>query len=131
MEDSLMFELSDYRMKRARETLADAKSLLERDRVESSINRSYYAIFHALRAVTALDGFDSSKHSGIIAHFNQIYVKAGICDKEISKLIRIAFSTREKADYDDFAEVTYEMAEEQAAEKVISAVECYLESKRG
>ena len=127
-----MFELSDYRMKRARETLADAKSLLERDRVESSINRSYYAIFHALRSVTALDGFDSSKHSGIIAHFNQMYVKAGIFDKEISKLIRIAFSTREKADYDDFAEVTYEMAEEQvaAAEKVISAVECYLESKR-
>lgn len=47
-------------------------------------------------------------------------------------MIRIAFSTREKADYDDFAEVTYEMAEEQvsAAEKVISAVEYYLESKR-
>lgn len=84
MEDSLMFELSDYRMKRAREMLSDAKSLLERDRVESSINRSYYAIFHALRAVTALDGFDSSKHSGIIAHFNQMYVKAGIFDKEIS-----------------------------------------------
>jgi uncharacterized protein (UPF0332 family) len=119
-------------MNRARETLADAKSLLEGNRVESSINRSYYAIFHALRAVTALDGFDSSKHSGIIAHFNQVYVKEGVFDKELSKLVRIAFNTREKADYDDFAEVTYEMAAEQiaAAEKIIAAVEQYLGEKR-
>ena len=29
----------------------------------------------AMRAVNALDGFDSSKHSGVIAHFNQMYVK--------------------------------------------------------
>jgi uncharacterized protein (UPF0332 family) len=132
VEDRLIFELSEYRMNRARETLADAKSLLEGSRVESSINRSYYAIFHALRAVTALDGFDSSKHSGIIAHFNQVYVKEGVFDKELSKLIRIAFNTREKADYDDFAEVTYEMAAEQiaAAEKVIAAVERYLDEKR-
>ena len=72
-----------------------------------------------------MDGFDFSKHSGIIAHFNQMCVKAGIFDKEISKLLRIALSSREKADYDDFAEVTYEMAE-----KVISAVEYYLESKQ-
>jgi uncharacterized protein (UPF0332 family) len=132
VEDRLIFELSEYRMNRARETLADAKSLLEGNRVESSINRSYYAIFHALRAVTALDGFDSSKHSGIIAHFNRVYVKEGVFDKELSKLIRVAFNTREKADYDDFAEVTYEMAAEQiaAAEKVIAAVERYLGEKR-
>ena len=52
-----------------------------------AVNRSYYAVFHALRAVTALDHFDSGKHSGIIAYFNQHYVKAGIFDKEISKMI--------------------------------------------
>ena len=132
MEDRLRRELSDYRMKRARETLADAKALLAEGRVESSVNRSYYAIFHGLRAVTALDGFDSSKHSGIIAHFNQIYVKAGVFDKEISKLIRIAFNTREKADYDDFAEITEQMAIDQAAaaERVLVAIQRYLVDER-
>jgi uncharacterized protein (UPF0332 family) len=30
-----------------------------------------------MRAVNALDCFDSSKHSGVIAHFNQFYVKTG------------------------------------------------------
>ena len=132
MEDRLRRELSDYRMKRARETLADAKALLAEGRVESSVNRSYYAIFHGLRAVTALDGFDSSKHSGIIAHFNRIYVKAGVFDKEISKLIRIAFNTREKADYDDFAEITEQMAIDQAAaaERVLVAIQRYLVDER-
>ena len=132
MEDRLRRELSDYRMKRAQETLADAKALLAEGRVESSVNRSYYAIFHGLRAVTALDGFDSSKHSGIIAHFNQIYVKAGVFDKEISKLIRIAFNTREKADYDDFAEITEQMAIDQAAaaERVLAAIQRYRVGER-
>ena len=132
MEDRLRRELSDYRMKRAQETLADAKALLAEGRVESSVNRSYYAIFHGLRAVTALDGFDSSKHSGIIARFNQIYVKTGVFDKEISKLIRIAFNTREKADYDDFAEITEQMAIDQAAaaERVLAAIQRYLVGER-
>ena len=54
-------------MKQAKKNIADAKNLLEENRVESSINRSSYAIFHAIRAVAALDGFDSYKHSGTIA----------------------------------------------------------------
>ena len=52
---------------------------------KSSVNRSYYAVFHGLRSVTALDQFDSSKHSGVIAYFNYTYVKEGIFDKAISK----------------------------------------------
>ena len=56
-------------------------------RYSSAVNRAYYAIFHALRAVTALDGFDSGKHSGVIAYFNRNYVKNGIFNKRISKNI--------------------------------------------
>jgi len=37
-----------------------------------------------------------------------VYVKEGPFGKEISKLIRIAFNTREKADYDDFAQAQRE-----------------------
>ena len=48
-------------------------------------NRSYYAIFHAIRSVNALDGFDSSKHSGVISHFNQEYVKTGMFEKNLPK----------------------------------------------
>lgn len=53
-------------------------------------------------AVNALDGFDSGKHSGVIAQFNQNYVKKGIFSKEASKLIKLAAEKRENADYLDF-----------------------------
>ena len=84
MEGSVV-DLSRYRLETAREDLETARSNLRNGNLRASINRSYYAIFRALRAVTALEQFDSSKHSGVIAHINQFYVKKGIFDKEFSK----------------------------------------------
>ena len=101
MEDALM-ELSKLRLNNAKSNLDDAKYLLNDGRFKSSVNRSYYAIFHALRAVTALDGFDSNKHSGIIAYFNKNYVKSGIFDKNVSKIISSVYTIREHSDYNDF-----------------------------
>ena len=69
MEGSLT-ELSKHRLETAFSDFETAKALYEMKQFRVSINRSYYSIFHALRAVVILDGFDSSKHSGIIAYFN-------------------------------------------------------------
>ena len=66
-----------------------------------------------IKSVVILDGFDSSKHSGIIAYFNQNYVKTGIFPKEISKIIKAASENREKADYHDFFVASKEEAENQ------------------
>jgi len=95
-------KLSAYRFGRAQEELQTAELLMSNESCRQSINRSYYAIFHAIRAVNALDGFDSGKHSGVIAHFNQQYVKTGIFEKEASKIIRRAYGLMEQADYEDF-----------------------------
>ena len=121
-------ELSAYRFGRAKEELQTAEILFQTARLRSCINRSYYAIFHAIRAVNALDGFDSSKHSGVISHFNQEYVKTGVFGKEASKIIRNASALREQADYEDFYETTQEEAADvlEQASKFISAVEEYL-----
>lgn len=129
--ESGMMELSKYRFQRAQETLADAEILFAQNSFASSINRSYYAIFHALRAVTALDGFDSSKHAGVIAYVNRMYVKTGIFQKQLSKILDTSFRLREKADYDDFVIISSEMAEEQIerAKTVIDEMKPYLEER--
>ena len=95
MEGSII-DLSKYRMEMAEEELNSAELLKENKRYKASVNRSYYAVFHAMRAVTAMDGFDSSKHSGIIAYFNKNYVKTGVFDKDISKRIDTVYRLREK-----------------------------------
>lgn len=120
--------LSAHRFKRAKEELSTAQLLLNNTNFRSSINRSYYAIFHAIRAINALDGFDSSKHSGVISHFNQEYVKTGIFQKTVSKIIRNASELREQADYEDFYEATQEEASDvfDQASTFIAEAEKYL-----
>ena len=128
MEGSVM-DLSEYRLERAREDLETAKENLAGGKFRASVNRSYYAVFHALRAVTALDHFDSGKHSGIIAFFNQHYVKTGVFQKEISKMIDSCYRLREKADYDDFFLAAREDAvlQLEKARLILQAIQRYLE----
>ncbi|WP_148409295.1 HEPN domain-containing protein [Murimonas intestini] len=130
MEGSVK-DLSKYRFESAKDDLDSAGMLLRDGKFKASVNRSYYAIFHALRSVTALDQFDSSKHSGVIAYFNRTYIKTGIFEKGISKLVDTAFRLREKADYDDFVVISKTQAQEQLekAEKIIKVIGYYLREK--
>ena len=127
MEGSVM-DLAKYRLARAKEDLETAADNLENGKFRASVNRSYYAIFHSIRAITALDHFDSSKHSGVIAFFNQHYVKTGVFDKEISKMIDSCYRLREKADYDDFYLVAKDEAVQQynKAKQIYQAMESYV-----
>ncbi len=124
-------DLSKYRYETGVENLTDAKIMFDNGRYKNALNRAYYSMFHAIRAVCALDGFDSSKHSGVISYFNQNYVKTEIFQKEMSKLIRYASENREKADYLDFFVASKEEAEKQIklAEEFIDAIKKYLIEK--
>ena len=130
MESSLK-ELAGYRMERAKEMLSAAEDNLKISQYKTSLNRSYYAIFHAMRAMNILKGFDSSKHSGVIAYFNKEYIKEGIMDRELSVIIKSSSFLREKSDYDDFFIVGRTETENQlaSAKVFLEAVEKYLTEK--
>ncbi len=125
-------ELSAFRYERAAEELENAQAMLEAGKFKLALNRSYYAIFHAMRSVNILDEFDSSKHSGVIAHFNQYHVKTGHFPKDASKIIKNASEMREHADYEDFFAVSRHDAKEQIekAENFVSMVNAYLEDNQ-
>ena len=127
MEGSIK-ELSKYRFERAIEELDNAKAMLDTNRYKLALNRSYYSIFHCMRAVNTIDAFDSSKHSSIIAHFNQYHVKTEDFPKAISKIIRDASEMREHADYEDFYIASSCDAEKQVqnAEQFLKEVQVYL-----
>lgn len=125
-------ELSRYRFETGKEALVDARLMYDNGRYKKALNRAYYAIFHAIRAVNALTGFDSSKHSGVIAYFNQNYVKNERFPKELSKIIRLASENREKADYLDFYIASREEAEKQIqrAETFLGYIEAFLRDEK-
>ena len=130
MDERSRLTLSIYRYEKALRCVMIAKSVLDED-TDTSANRSYYAVFNAMLSVTSLDGFESSKHSGVISYFNQHYVKTGIFSRYISDMIAHASKLRERADYKNFYITPYDDAQEQvsSAEEVIRMIRPYLESR--
>lgn len=124
-------QLSRYRLERAKEDINTAKVNIDNGLYKGAINRSYYAIFHAIRAVNVLDGFDSSKHSSVIAHFNQYHVHTGDFEKHTYKIIDSSYRIREKCDYSDFFIVSKEDAETQYKKSIefVACVEEFLNKK--
>ena len=127
MEGSLK-ELAKYRMERAKEMLIASEENLNIEQYRTSLNRSYYAIFHAMRAVNILEGYDSSKHSGVIAYFTQTFLKTERLDRGLSKIIKEASYLREKSDYDDFYIASRDEAKNQLenAESFLKKISEYL-----
>ena len=101
MIDESRFNMSKFRIEQAKECLELAKTTVDIS-VRNAANRSYYSIFHSMRAVLALEGFDSKKHSGVISYFRQNYIKTGKFEPFFSDIIGNAFSVRNNSDYVDF-----------------------------
>ena len=121
-------DLSLRRLEKAADCLNDSRNLIRSGGYKSSANRSYYAVFHAIRAVLAFNDFDSKKHSGVISEFRKLYIKTGVFGDEISKIIGRQFDLRSLSDYDDFFDISKENAENafREAEFVLSEIKKYL-----
>ena len=120
--------LANYRIEKAKDCLKASKVLLDDEFYSDSANRSYYAIFHAMNALNALEGVGYKKHSGVMAHFNQAYIKTEIFDKEYGKTANAAFDLRKDNDYADFYVVSKKEVIEQHenAVKFVAEIEKYI-----
>jgi len=89
-----------------------------------------YCSFHAMRALLALDAFDSKKHSGVISTFRQQYIKTGLLAPELSDMIQHAFRNRGKSDYEDFFIISKDEIADQIenAKIFLAAVEAYIDT---
>jgi uncharacterized protein (UPF0332 family) len=128
MSDYEKKAVSDLRFQNAVRCLRASRLLLEAGDYKSAANRSYYAVFYAIRAVLALDGKDYKKHSAVLSAFRKEYIKTGMFNVEYSNIISGLFEIRTDSDYDDFYIISKEEIDEQVfnAEKFLNAVEEFL-----
>jgi uncharacterized protein (UPF0332 family) len=119
--DITIADLSQYRLHKAGEMLVSARRDIEAGDYASANNRAYYCIFHAMRAVLALDGLDFKKHSAVISQFTLRYLKTEIFSKEFGKLITNASLIRNRSDYEDFYICSVSDTEE-----LLAGAECFL-----
>ncbi|MEW5842685.1 MAG: HEPN domain-containing protein [Bacteroidota bacterium] len=121
-------DLARYRISKAKEDFVAARELCKMELFSQSLNRSYYAMFHAARSLLALEKIDSKKHSGAINFFNEKFILTGVFDRKYSKYINSAFNTRMQTDYHDFYVACKNDSETQLknAEDFIQTIEKYL-----
>lgn len=126
-------ELINYRRKRAKEALEDARIMFERARLFSTVNRIYYATFYEVIALLITKGLTSSKHSGVKSIFNREFVKTGIVKEDIGDFYNNMFEFRQKGDYGDFAEFEKEKVQAwlKKAENFINTLDNIIERFTG
>ena len=100
--DERPIDLARYRLDKASKCIETAKDNVISNDYESAANRSYYAMFHAVRAILALEGIDFKSHMQVIGYFRKQYIKSGVFGTEYSDYLGDAFNIRGKSDYEDY-----------------------------
>ena len=124
-------ELVVYRIQTSKSDLKSARVLFDVQEYKGANNRAYYAIFHAINAIHALDGRAYKRHKDAISNFNKDYVKTEIFPREMGRKIGEAEVIRHASDYDDFYIDSREEAERQimVANEFVQLVERYCMSR--
>ena len=86
-------------LERAETNLQVARELLDKGYHDVSASRSYYIAFYAASALLLNEGFDTSKHSGLIALVHRHFVKRGKLSKEQGRNLNWLFELRSVGDY--------------------------------
>lgn len=124
--------LALVRIEKAEHCIDSANAMIEIGFYLDAANRSYYAIFHAMRSVLALEGKDFSKHAGVISYFRKNYIKTGIFSIRHSRIIDDLFEVRSNSDYDDFfmIEKSEVLRQVEDAKFFVSSVKEYVEKQQ-
>ena len=120
-------------LERAEQSIRAARQLASGEYYDFAASRAYYAAFYAATAALLSEGFDSSKHSGVIASIHRRFVKAGRLDKEHGKALNWLFELRSIGDYGATAHVSAQETEQaiQAAEGFLNAVRALIPVDKG
>jgi uncharacterized protein (UPF0332 family) len=119
-------DLIQYRLECARDVLHDAHVLKDNGGSPASIvNRAYYSVFYAALALLVTVNVEPTKHAGVLAKFDEFFIREEIFPKEMSKIIHHAFDMRQAGDYQKSKVITEEQAVEvlNSAEEFVNAIE--------
>lgn len=124
-------DLVRYRIETAKNDLNSANLLMNANEFRGANNRAYYAIYHAISAVHALEGKAYKRHKDALSNFNKDYVRTELFPKIYGRKIAEAEEIRHASDYDDFYIATKSEAIEQleTAKELIELIESYCEEK--
>ena len=113
---------------RAHRYLKSSRMLIFDGDYESSVSRSYYAMFFCAEALLLAKGLSFSSHKAVISAFGEQFVKTGIFPGEMGRDLSRAFEQRQISDYEYRFVIPREAAEAglERAESFVASVEDHL-----
>lgn len=111
MNEDVRQDIVAYRLRKANQLLHDVDVLIENELWNSTINRMYYACFHAVSALLIKNGIQVKTHMGVRQAFGLHFVKTGLISLELGRVFSRIYDKRQSSDYDDFIEFTKEEVE--------------------
>jgi hypothetical protein len=119
-------------IKRATRYLKSAEILLKEGDYESSVSRTYYAMFYSAQAILLTNNLSFSSHKGVISAFWEHFVKTGFFQKEMGREFTRAFEKRQIGDYEYTFVISKEEAEEILAngKKFVEKIIQHLKEKK-
>ncbi len=85
---------------KAKKFISTAKLLLDHGDYDSSISRTYYAMFYIVEAILLTKNLKFKSHRGVISGFGQHFIKTKIFPKDMSDHLRNAMDKRCEGDYE-------------------------------
>ena len=119
-------ESSRLELSLADEELNGAAALLEAGFARMSLAHTYFAAFHAARALLYATGFEPRTHGGVHHLFNLHFVKTARFEPGASRLLARLQKFREEADYSHAFVVDADGAREE-----LEAARVFVETVRG
>lgn len=81
------------------EALTAAKSLLKEGLYRSAMSRTYYGMYHYVKALLYKQGLESKSHEGLEHLFGLHWIRTGKVDVRYAKLLARLQTYRERSDY--------------------------------
>lgn len=113
-------------MAKAVRALESAATLLKNADFEGSVNRAYYAMFHAAQGALASRKVDirSRKHGTLVGQFSRHFIADGSLPKALGRTINEVQKLRHVGDYDAPALARTDAEEAlQSAQEFVAAIE--------
>lgn len=95
-------DLVNYRLQRAKETLAEAEYIAAGNFFNAAVNRLYYAAYYAASALMIAHHITATTHSGVRSMLGLKFIKPGKLDQKYGKTFMSLFENRQSGDYEDF-----------------------------
>ncbi len=103
-----MAVLINLRLVQAEQAVVLVKFLIEHKEWVTAANRIYYGMYYALTALALKSGFKTSKHLQLIGWFNREFIATNMLDRSLGPILRDAYDSRMKGDYDAIIELDSE-----------------------